>query len=173
MIGTGLALLAATAGCPGTLEDPAEFLAPLDDAAAGDDAGGRDSTAIPPAEDGGACPDVPDLFATTCASSSCHSASNKAQGLDLQSADVAARLVDVPATEGPGLLIDPSAPSKSIVYLKLTASPPFGARMPLGEAPLDVSTLACVRAWITEEASTPDAGADAIDDANENDGGSE
>jgi predicted CxxxxCH...CXXCH cytochrome family protein len=102
---------------------------------------------------------VPSLLAQTCTASTCHSASNKAQGLDLQSPDVAARLVGVPATGGPGALIDPSAPAKSVLYEKLSASPPFGARMPLGAAPLDAPTLACVLAWITQvaDATGPDA----------------
>jgi len=168
----GLALVAATAGCPGTLDDPGRF-AP----GALDDGGGvAGDSGIPgpaaTAEGGGSgddCPNIPQLFESTCTGASCHSASNKAQGLDLQSPDVAARLVNVPATEGAGLLIDPSAPAQSILYLKLSPSPPFGARMPLGATPLDASTLGCVLAWITDgeqvDASSPDEPGDASDDS--------
>jgi hypothetical protein len=144
-------LLVATAwGCPGTLDDPARFL--------GADAGAADPEAAATADAG--CPDIPALFATTCTASSCHSASNKAQGLDLQSPDLAARLVGVPATEGPGLLVDPSTPSQSVLCTKLQPDPPFGARMPLSAAPLDGATIACVLAWIeqTAEATHGDAG---------------
>jgi hypothetical protein len=152
-----LALVTAAAGCPGTLANSELFLAALGDASA-------------PNEDGGACPDIPDFFAATCTGSTCHSSSNKAQGLDLQSPDVASRLVGIAATEGPGLLIDPSSPSDSVLYLKLTANPPFGVRMPLGGTPLDASTLACVLAWITQEASSADAAATSIAEASNDDG---
>jgi hypothetical protein len=161
-----VALVTATAGCPGTLADPALFLAALDASATNGDASATN-------EDGGACPDIPDFFAATCTGSTCHSSSNKAQGLDLQSPDVASRLVGIAATEGPGLLIDPSSPSDSILYLKLTASPPFGAQMPLAETPVDASTLACVLAWITQEASSADAAVATIADASEGDGGTD
>jgi hypothetical protein len=172
---TGLLLGGATWGCPGSLDDPGRFL----------DAGAADASAPVEGDEaaaGGSCPDVPGLLAQSCTASSCHSASTKAQGLDLQSPDVAARLVGVPATEGAGLLVDPSAPSKSVLYAKLTASPPFGARMPLGAAPLDTATLACVLAWVTQaaggagtDAASPDgAGTDASSpDAASDDGGAE
>jgi hypothetical protein len=88
--------------------------------------------------------------------SGCHSAADKVQGMDLESPDLASRLVGVSATEGSGLLIDPSNPTASVLYTKLTLVPPFGSRMPLGEKPLDDSTTACVLAWISENAG--DAG---------------
>src|SRR5260370_42219858 len=98
----GIAVFFATCiGCPGTLDDPARFLdaAGAGDAVSGADAGGSE---------GGSCPDVPqDVFRTTCTSSGCHNAQDKAQGLDLQSANAPTRLVGVRATEGAGLLIDP------------------------------------------------------------------
>ena len=151
-----LALVTATVGCAGTLKDASAY----------EDGGGGDGGA-------GACPDIPDFLAATCTGSGCHGSSNKAQGLDLQSPDVASRLVGISATEGPGLLIAPSSPSDSILYLKLTATPPFGARMPLGGTPLDASTLACVLAWITQEASSVDAAPASIADASNGDGESE
>jgi hypothetical protein len=154
---TLLLLGAATWGCPGTLDDPGRFLD-----AGGAGAGGADSSA--PVEGdgagaGGSCPDVPGMLAKTCTASTCHNASTKAQGLDLQSSDVAARLVGVPATEGAGVLIDPSTPTHSVLYAKLTENPPFGARMPLGLTPLDAPTLGCVLAWVTQaaDATGPDA----------------
>jgi hypothetical protein len=136
-----VALVAVAAGCPGTLEDPGRFYDAADDAGFVEDA--------QPGPDGQDCPSVPGMLGQTCTAASCHSASTKAQGLDLQSPDVAARLIGVAATEGPGLLIDPSAPSNSVLYAKVTAQPPFGARMPLGVAPLDSATIACVLAWVT------------------------
>jgi hypothetical protein len=149
------AILGLTADCPGTLDDPGAFLDAAHDAAG-------------PAADAGvpedpSCPDVPQsVFLPNCTSAGCHNAQSKIQGLDLQSPDVASRLVGVPATEGPGLLIDPSAPQSSVLYLKLTPMPPFGARMPLAGM-IDDATIACVLAWVTEQANRAgdsDAGGD-------------
>jgi hypothetical protein len=150
-MGSGvLAILASCLGCAGTLDDPARFF---------DSDGGQLGLASDPAEGEGGelsgdapnCPDVPQtVFLPTCTGSTCHSSQNQAQGLDLQSPNLAARLVSVPSTEGAGLLIDPSAPSSSVLYTKVTAKPPFGARMPVGAAPLDSATIACVLAWVTQ-----------------------
>jgi len=144
-----LALAAATAGCPTSLDEPGRF--GENGSAPGTDLGGDgpDGGAIRGVlGEGGACPDIPRFFAATCTTSKCHNASDQAQGLDLQSPDVASRLVSVMATEGPGVLIDPSAPSASVLYRKLTASPPFGAQMPLGQKPLSGAMAACVLDWI-------------------------
>jgi hypothetical protein len=174
-LGGGALLVVAVAGCPGTLDDPGRFaVAAADDAGAADGAiweaaAEADSAGV----DASDCPDVPRVLATTCSAASCHSASNKAQGLDLASPNLSTRLVDVPATEGSGLLIDSSAPSKSVLYLKLTPDPPFGARMPLGSTYLSATTLACVLRWIglaangnaptpvdSPDSSTPDSSSD-------------
>jgi hypothetical protein len=153
-VGSGvLGLQAATVGCPGTLDDPARFF---------DTDGGQLGLASDLTEGEGGelsgdapnCPDVPQtVFLPTCTGSTCHSSQNQAQGLDLQSPNLSARLVNVPSTEGSGLLIDPSAPSSSVLYTKVTAKPPFGARMPEGATPLDSATIACVLAWVTQNIS--------------------
>jgi hypothetical protein len=103
------------------------------------------------------CPDVPTLFAQTCGTAGCHDATTKAEALDLVSPGLTSRLVGVPSVEGVGLLIDPTTPSKSVLYTKLLPSPPFGARMPTG-GKLDTSTTQCVLAWITSQASSPASG---------------
>jgi hypothetical protein len=168
----GLALAASTAGCPTTsLEDPGRFDAgegSLGNSAAGGGSGEGGAAAIGIGE-GGACPDLPQFFAATCTASSCHNASDEAQGLDLQSPDVASRLVGVMATEGSGLLVDPSSPGASILYLKLMAHPPFGAQMPLGQPPLSAAMTGCVLDWI-QAGETDDPGAAAIDAAAPADG---
>jgi hypothetical protein len=124
-----VALVGACTGCPGGLDDP-----------------GRFSVEGPI----GACPDIPQtVLVSTCATATCHSAATKIQGLDLESPGVTSRLVGVPATEGAGLLIDPSDPRSSVLYTKLTATPPFGVRMPFNEPPLDDATIACVLQWVT------------------------
>lgn len=131
-------------GCPGTLDDPSRFLP---------DGGGQ----------GGACPDVPSaIFVPKCALSGCHTSTDKIQGLDLQSPGVVVRLVGVCARGG-GLLVDPANASSSVVYSKLTLAPPFGSRMPLGRAPLDAPTIACVLAWAAEQEGG--AGASCGDDS--------
>jgi hypothetical protein len=157
-----LALVAPCVACPGSLDDPARFAdaAGIDtgsppvvsaEGGAGGDSGGSSNSS-----DASACPDVPTgIFAPTCATAGCHDAKDKVQGLDLQSPDLFARLAGVQATEGPGLLIDRTSPPQSVLYTKLTATPPFGARMPLNGAMGD-ATIACVLAWITEESQ--DAG---------------
>jgi hypothetical protein len=133
---------ACVAGCPANLEDPERFLS-LDGATTSSSG----------------CGDVTQtIFLPTCSMTNCHNAASKEQGLDLQSPDPASRLVNVPSTEGPGLLIDPSMPSNSVLYTKLSATPPFGARMPFGMTPLDDATLACVLQWINEQIPAPEAG---------------
>jgi hypothetical protein len=136
----------AWGGCAGTLTDPDAFTE------SGDSGAGVDASAP-------SCPDIPTTFATTCGMSGCHDPTTKAEALDLWSPGVAERLVGVPAVEGVGLLIDPSAPSKSVVYEKLLATPPFGARMPTGSS-LDQATIQCVLDWVTTEAGTASSGTD-------------
>ncbi len=134
------ALLVCTA-CPGSLEDPVLFLA---DAASPD----SPEDAAPFLADA-ACPDIPtQVFQPACAA--CHSAALEQGGLDLQSPDVAARLVGVTA-QGGGLLVDLAHPATSVLYTKLTPMPPFGARMPLVGPPLDDATMACVLTWISQQ----------------------
>jgi hypothetical protein len=141
-----VALVAACVGCPGSLEDP-----------------GRFSSAS------GTCGDVPTtVFQNTCSATvGCHSSTDKQLGLDLQSPNVAARLTGVTAMGGPGLLIDPSNPADSVLYTKLTATPPFGARMPFARPPLDDATIACVLQWITTQVSDGGAAADGAMEASD------
>jgi hypothetical protein len=117
-----LALVAAAAGCPGSLADPARF------------------TAV--------CADVPtQTFVARCATAGCHDAADRAGALDLESAHVSARLVGVAATGGEGLLIDPANPDGSVLVRKLTPAPPFGRQDPPG-APLEPATVDCIRDWV-------------------------
>jgi hypothetical protein len=117
------ATVAAAAGCPGSIGDSSRFTA--------------------------ACTDVPtQLFVQRCATAACHSAAARAGALDLESADVAARLVRVHASGDPKqLLIDPDNPDGSVLVRKLTPSPPFGQQDPPG-APLDPRSLDCIRTWV-------------------------
>jgi hypothetical protein len=128
-----VAIALVAAGCPGKLQDPARFTA--------------------------ACPDVPtQILALRCAGAGCHATAPFAAGLDLASPNVAARLVGVAATGGPGLLVDPMNPDGSVLIRKLTSTPPFGGQQPPG-APLDPATIDCIRAWVRtlapSDAGTP------------------
>jgi hypothetical protein len=102
-----------------------------------------------------------ELFAKTCSSTSgCHMSMDPAQGLDLASPGVAARLVGVAPT-GPGctgVLADPKNPTQSVLYRKLTDSPPCGVPMPFGGNRVSAADLACVKTWIAS-LSAGDSGA--------------
>ncbi len=150
----GALLLSALAwtGCAGSLEDPEMFVSATD--------AGAPVEAAVEAAPAPTCPDVTTVFAKSCGTTGCHDATTKAEALDLVSPGLASRLVGVPSVEGVGLLIDPSSPSKSVLYTKLLASPPFGARMPTGGA-LDPSTTQCVLTWITEQMSSSPPASDA------------
>ncbi len=132
-----IALTTTCIACPGSLGDPDRCLSIESDAGTALDTGSQ-------------CPDVPGVvFAGNCTLAGCHNAADRANGLDLQSPGVGARLLNVRATGGPGLLIDPANPSQSVVYTKLTPAPPFGVRMPFGKMPLDVATVGCVLTWVS------------------------
>jgi hypothetical protein len=128
-----LAVAAVLAGCPGTLDDPARF-----------------------ETDGSACPDMSMFFSQTCALAGCHSAQSMTGGLDLASPNVFQRLSGKKAMGGggTGLLIDPSNPSDSVLYTKVTATPPYPNRMPASGGPLSDDEIACVLTWI-ETSATP------------------
>jgi hypothetical protein len=65
------------------------------------------------------------------------------------------RLSGKQAMGGSGLLIDPANASASVLYTKLTPTPPFGARMPLVGAPLSDADMACVLSWIQTSTKAP------------------
>jgi hypothetical protein len=130
------------AACAGTLDDPERFRdagSPKSDAATSADATPDSS---------GGCGSVEEtILHANCTNSGCHTASGSAGSLDLESADVLGRLSNKSATGGTGVLITPGDPDASVLYAKLTATPPFGTRMPFGGS-LDDASIACVREWI-------------------------
>ena len=168
--------LVASIGCAGTLDDPARFLDAADSDVVESEASVTVDAQLPQGDELTSLPtcDAPqEIFLPTCTGTGCHNSQDKAQGLDLQSPNLAPRLIGVPATEGPGLLVDPTTPASSVLYAKVTAAPPFGARMPLGATPLSDQTIACVLAWITQAISAPSSSEAGTfdDDANEADAG--
>ena len=150
---TLLAIL-ALASCPGSLD-----LTPFHDASAG----GDDATTEAGAE-AGPCPDVPtQILAPQCAKAGCHVGTPPAGNLDLS----VTGLATLPGKSDPacgGTFADPANPEKSVIYLKLPASPPCGARMPFGATPLSDSDQQCVLQWIKTvpaKGFVPDAASDA------------
>jgi hypothetical protein len=138
----GLSLLLAA--CPGSLDDPSRFVG------GGGDSGAVDTPCDAPAT----------VFKGKCATSGCHSTADMSGTLDLESPNVGARLREKPSSRTT-LLIDPADPDKSVVYTKVLLPPPFGSRMPLGEDPLTDTEIACVRAWVRQEAKGTAAASDA------------
>ena len=90
-----------------------------------------------------ATPDPP-----SCTASACHSAQSQQANLDLESPGLPLRLVNKLAHGGPGYLIDSKNPGQSVLYLKVTANPPFQFQMPLGAPPLSPDEMACLLAWV-------------------------
>lgn len=136
----GVIAVLIAAGCPGEIDDPSRFLT----AGTG----------------GAACPDVEtEIFVTRCSEQAgCHSADDMQGMLDLASSDVASRIVGVPGTSNCGgeVLADPSDPTSSLIYTKLTDTPTCGAQMPFGGGEkLTQTEIDCVEAYI---ASLPSGG---------------
>ena len=131
-----LGLSSALLGCPGALSNPEDF------------------TDQP--ECTGAT--VEQIFEESCGGGNCHDAEQPAQGLDLVSPDVAARLFGVNAT-GAGcedrILAVAGDPDLSYLIDKLYGNPGIcGARMPFSAA-LDPREIACIEDWITTQGELP------------------
>jgi hypothetical protein len=138
-------------GCPGSLEDPGRFLADGGE-------GGSGGAACVGHTGGPGCVNVEcDLFVNTCGAAGCHSGPTPATKLNLVLPGVDKRLVNQPSVEcTPGLLVDTADPTASIMYQKLTTSPPCGSQMPLTGAKMTTSELQCFVGWI--EALRSEAG---------------
>lgn len=95
---------------------------------------------------GGSCPDVPSLLAAKCGTAGCHGAGGT---LDLASSGVEARLVGKTGSAacGSATLADPANPMNSLLYQKISDSPPCGTRMPIG-SPLTQVEVDCIEEWI-------------------------
>jgi len=149
--------------CPGTLDDKQRFLVDAgsagkvgtagtgggDDAAAPSDAGSDAGDAGPNL---GPCGNVVErIFEPSCGGTGCHGATGAQQGLDLVSAGVAQRVVGVPGIGCSATLADPANPEASLIYTKLSPTPPCGSPMPLARPALSDEDVACVLAWIAAQ----------------------
>ena len=148
-------------GCPGALEDPDRFDYLFEDSGyvLGPDGG----VIIPLADAGivsgadGGCDPPTTIFPTTCATAACHSSALQQAHLDLQSPGLPTRLIGKAAYTCAGDLINASNPDSSVLYLQVTAAPPDTFRMPLGGTLTD-EQIACMKQWVENAVSTPDAG---------------
>ena len=167
-------LVGAAFACAGPLDDPGRFLYLLDggdddggaDAgpdggqADGGDGGNPDGGDAGPGSDGGhdggadgghadaGCDPVKTFFIPTCATGLCHGSVIQQASLDLESPGMPQRLINQPGFGGPGVIIDPADPDKSLLYTKLSPLPPFNFQMPLGLDPLTPAEVSCLRSWI-------------------------
>ena len=126
------------AGCAGALEDLSRF--DYLDAGPGSDAGVSHG-------DGG-CDPVATIFIPSCTTSTCHSSRAQQGNLDLESPGLPQRLLNLQASGGPGLIIDTKNPDQSVIYTKVTATPPFKFQMPLGAPPLSADEVTCIQQWV-------------------------
>lgn len=125
------------AACAGGLDDPDRF---------------RDSAA-------GTCPDgfdVPvQILEAKCGTAGCHAAESPQAGLDLASANARGRLSAVQASSScvGELLLDPAAPTESVLYQKV-AGTQCGPRMPSVGEVLSADEIECLRLWIAGTSTT-------------------
>ncbi len=130
-------LLVVLAGCAGDIADPAPFVAAR--------------AARPIAPDGAfqGCDIVADVFEPHCVS--CHNASNRSGGLDLDSKGLGQRLVDGEASAmcgGEVGRVVPGVPEDSLLYNKVMGTAGCGQQMPLLADPLDDDEIECVRRYV-------------------------
>lgn len=151
-----LGVLGLLIGCPGQLENKAEFDAYAEAHGDAGAAAGMNVAGTSPGTAGtasnGACGDViTRIFVPSCGGTGCHGAVAPQQDLDLVSPGVAARVVGVPAKACLQTLADPANPEQSLLYQKLAIKPPCGAQMPLARPTLSSADVACVLGWIAAQ----------------------
>jgi hypothetical protein len=110
---------------------------------------------ITPVDPAWSCPSTTEALQTqilqpSCGTTGCHGSSAPAMGLDLVSAGLESRLVDVSSNGCGQILVTPGDPGSSYLVQKLTQSAPTcGDPMPLGGQRLPQQQLSCIDAWIT------------------------
>jgi len=155
-------VLSLLVGCPGTLTDKQRYLDAINagsSGSAGRATGGKggggngsNETAGEAGAASSACGDVVTrIFVPSCGGTGCHGAVAAQQDLDLVSPGVASRVVGVVGTGCASTLADPANPEASLIYQKLSPTPPCGAPMPLARPALSDQDAACVLAWIAAQ----------------------
>jgi len=147
-VGIGLGAFSLT-GCPGTLDHKESFLSAAGASNASSSDAGAEADSNP---DLGACGDVvARIFVPSCGGTGCHDAKGAQQDLDLVSPGVAARVVGVSGIGCTSILADPANPEASLIYQKLSPTPPCGSPMPLARPPLSDEDVSCVLTWIAAQ----------------------
>jgi hypothetical protein len=97
---------------------------------------------------------VQPIFSASCATSGCHTGAFPAGGLNLESGQAYANIVNVASSEVPALKrVLPGDDSSSYLYQKLTNAPGIvGLPMPLGSYPLPSDDIDAIEAWINQGA---------------------
>ncbi len=125
LVPVALALLFSSA-CPGSLENPERFLV------------GQDA--------GPSCDVENDIFKQVCATSGCHDAATKTQGLDLETAGIKQRIKTSTATCASVV----GQPMGTFLLSKVKGTQTCGAAMPTGYPMLDSAELKCVEDYIND-----------------------
>ena len=94
--------------------------------------------------------DVRPILLASCAIAACHGSAPIQSGLNMGTATWT-QIRNASGSVG-GTVVIPSNASSSNLYLKTTSSPPFGSRMPFGEAPLSSAQQIAIRDWINQGA---------------------
>src|SRR5262245_14295416 len=97
---------------------------------------------------------VQPIFTARCAFLGCHAGSGPAQGVNLEVGKAYDEIVNVPSNRlSYYLLVKPSDPDSSLLYLKVaTSNPPIGERMPFGGL-LSAQDIGILHDWIAAGAS--------------------
>lgn len=145
-----VALACLALGCPGRLADPERFVGASPDGSSSVCSISADMVET-------------QLLRRRCATSECHSRTVRSGGLDLESPDIAARVLGVAsATCSDQTLLNPGD-GTGFLLDKLGPSPACGDRMPQGAPPLSAGDMTCLRSWaasLRTDAGAPDVPVD-------------
>jgi hypothetical protein len=120
-------LLFVLVGCPGSLENPEDFVDP-----------------------NAPCDAPATILGPRCATSNCHDAEDPISGLDLTPDEgLAGRVSGVAGADCTGLLADPDAPDQSLLLTKCQASNTCAARMPISGEKLTADEEQCLLEWLS------------------------
>jgi hypothetical protein len=128
------ALALGLAACPGRLDNIEDFVGSTRDS-------GAQTCTL------GVSAVESQIIRPRCATSGCHDRGQRAGGLDLESPDITARVLNVRASTCNGQVLVTSGGGGFFIE-KLDRAPRCGDRMPLGSMPLASSELTCVRLWL-------------------------
>jgi hypothetical protein len=116
-------------------------------------------------EGGPGCAEACALIASKCATAECHSASDLAADLDLQSPNLVSRLSSASALTLDCFdlpLLVPGSPEQSTIFTKLLDPPACGLKMPLSGS-LSKSEIDCIGRWVLAPSCGKDGAAPAAD----------